>query len=133
MKQLYENEYMKILSDQKQGIVSVEIKKCCDDIQKLDEHLSIINQYVKDTRGEHIILQVEKLHEISKESLLNEKFLPFVGSCGVKDIAVITGENIQVKTLISELGTYIAPVKEKYQIITESFETYDQAVDWINS
>jgi hypothetical protein len=133
MKQLFENEYMEIRTDTIQGILEIDLKKNSDNIKKFDEQIVIINQYVKDTKDKKLILKLNNLYEISKESILKEKFLPFIGEQKVKTVAVITGENMKVKTLISELDSYLASEKEHYDISLNLFETYEQAFQWISS
>lgn len=133
MKQLFENEYMEIRTNPIQGILEIDLKKNSDNIEKFDEQIVIINQYVKDTKDKKLILKLNTLYEISKESILKEKFLPFIGEQKVKTIAVITGENMKVKTLISELDSYLASEKEHYDISLNLFETYEQALQWISS
>ena len=131
MKQLFENDYMKIGTNNVYECLEIISKKDCDDIKELERHITIINQYVKDTQAKKLILMIDNLDKISKESLLSEKFFPFIGNLGVKNIAVITGEDEKVKTFVQELGSYVSPVKEKYKIITKRFENYQQALQWI--
>ena len=132
MKQLFENEYMEIKSNTTPGILEIKSKKVCDDIKELEKHIIIINQYVKDTDAKKLIFTLNTLDEISKESLLTEKLFPFIGAEGIQEIAVVTGDNKKVKTLVHELGSYISPLKRQYHIRTEVFDNYEPAVDWIN-
>ena len=133
MKQLFENEYMKILTSPIQGILEIDIKRTSEDVDKLNEHIAIINQYMKDTKDKKLILNLNNFLEISKESILKEKFIPCIGEQGITQIAVITGENVKVKSLVSELDNYLKPEKEHYGVSFHIFEQYDQAVQWINS
>ncbi len=133
MRQLFENEYMEILTNPMQGILEVDIKKTSEDIEKFDEHIAIINQYIKDTKGKKLIFKLNKLLVISKESIIKEKLMPIFGEQEIKDIAIITGENIKVKSLISELNNYLKHEKEQYGVSFNIFEHYDQALQWINS
>lgn len=131
MKQLFENEYMRINTLNNNRILEIKSRKVIDDIQELDRHITIINQYVKDTHVEKIILSLNNLDQISKESLLSEKFLPFISEYGVKNIAVITGTDKKVQTLLSELKSYLSPLSEQLNITSETFETFEQALEWI--
>ncbi|HMA83443.1 MAG TPA: hypothetical protein VKP59_04360 [Candidatus Thermoplasmatota archaeon] len=133
MKKLFENEYMEIRSNTMPGVLEIKSKKVCDDINELEKHIIIINQYVKDTKAKKLIFTLDTLEEISKESLLNEKLFPFIGGEGIQDIAVVTGGNKKVKTLVHELGSYVSPLKRQYHIRTEVFDNYEPAIDWINA
>ena len=124
---------MEIITYPNQGILEIDVKRTSEDVDKLDAHIEIINQYIKDTKDKKLILKLNNLFEISKESILKEKFIPFVSEQGIKHIAVITGENIRVKSLISELDNYLKPEKEHYGISFNIFEEYAQALQWINS
>lgn len=128
---LFEDEYMKIGINKNSNILEIKTKKVCDDTKELDKHITIINQYVKDTHPEKIIFSLTNLDQISKESLLNDKFLPCIGTNGVKTMAIVTGENKKVQTLVSELGAYLSPLKKEYDINSETFETYQKAMNWI--
>ena len=132
MKKLFENEYMKIRSNTISGILEIKTKKVCDDVNELEKHIIIINQYVKDTGAKKLLFTLDTLEEISKESLLSEKLFPCIGAEGIKEIAVVTGDNRKVKTLVQELGSYVSPLKKQYRIRSEVFEKYESAVDWIN-
>jgi len=133
MKQLFENEYMKILTSPIQGILEVDIKRTSEDVDKLNEHIAIINQYIKDTKNKKLILNLNNFLEISKESILKEKFIPCIGEQEITQIAVITGENVKVKSLVSELDNYLKHEKEQYGVYFNIFEQYDQALQWISS
>jgi hypothetical protein len=132
MRQLFESEYMEILTNPMQGILEVDIKRTSESIEKFDEHIAIINQYIKDTKNKKLIFKLNKLLMISKESIIKDKLIPFIGEQGIKDIAIITGENIKVKSLISELDNYLKHEKEQYGVSFCLFEQYDQALQWIN-
>ncbi len=132
MKKLFENEYMKIRSNTISGILEIKTKKVCDDVNELEKHIIIINQYVKDTGAKKLLFTLDTLEEISKESLLSEKLFPCIGAEGIKEIAVVTGDNRKVKTLVQELGSYVSPLKKQYRIRSEVFDKYESALDWIN-
>ncbi|MBS3778528.1 MAG: hypothetical protein KGY50_04475 [Candidatus Thermoplasmatota archaeon] len=131
MNSLFEDEYMEIEINNIPKILEIKTKKVCDDTNELEKHIIIINQYVKDTDAKKLIFSLNNLDRISKESLLNDKFFPCIGTNGVKTIAIVTGENKKVQALISELGAYVSPLKETYNITSETFETYQQAMNWI--
>lgn len=131
MKQLFENEYMRIRAIEHESILEIKSKKACDDIQDLDRHLTIINQYVKDTHAKKIIFTLNTLDRICKESLLNEKLLPYIREYGVNNIAVITGTDKKVQSLLSELGLYLSPLTNQLHINSETFETFEQGLAWI--
>ena len=132
MKKLFENEYMEIRLNTIYGLLEVTSKKVCDDVNELEKHIIIINQYVKDTGAKKLLFTLVTLEEISKESLLSEKLFPCIGAEGIKEIAVVTGDNRKVKTLVQELGSYVSPLKKQYRIRSEVFDKYESALDWIN-
>jgi hypothetical protein len=131
MNHLFENEYIKIGTDKSASITTIKSKKICDDITELDKNIALINHYIKDTKSKKIIFSLTNLDQLSKESLLKEKLFPTLGSVGVKEIAVVTGTNKKVQSFISEIGFYVTPVKEHYRINSETFEDYQQAIDWM--
>lgn len=131
MNYLFEDEYIEIGINKIPNVLEIKTKKVCEDIKELEKHITIINQYVKDTHPEKLIFSLTNLNQISKESLLKDKFLPCIGTNGVKIIAIVTGENKKVQTLVSELGAYVSPIKKAYDITSETFETYQQAMNWI--
>lgn len=132
MNHLFENEYMKIGTDKSLEFISIKSKKMCDRIFELDKNIALINHFVRDTKIEKIIFNLKNLNQISKESLLNEKLIPNLGKMGVTDIAIVTGTNKKVQSLLSEIGSYIKPVKRAYHIHSETFSDYHKAVDWIS-
>lgn len=131
MEQLFENDHLQIESNPRINILEIKNKQVCDDLNLLEDYLTIIDYYVKNTHAKKIVLCLDTFDQFPKESLLSEKFFPRIGEDGVTDIAIITGENKKVQTFISELGLYLAPIREQYHITSETFETYQQAIQWI--
>lgn len=131
MEKLFDNEYLQIGRNPFHDILEIKSKKVCDDVIELENHIALIIQYVKDTQAKKIIFNLDNMEYYCKESLLYEKLFPALGKNGVKNIAAVTGKNEKIKTLLSEIGSYLSPVEEQFHIRGEKFETYQDAFQWI--
>ena len=133
MDKLFENEYIKIESNNIKDCLEIIGKKMCDTPLDFEKSMHIINQYVKHTHAKKVVFSLYGFNSVGNEQYVSKEFLPVLALLGVKHIAVITGYDTQTQTFFSELSQYTDNVKKEYDIESEHFKTLEEALDWIEN
>ena len=133
MNNLFEDEYMKIVSNDIKDCLEVIGKKICDTPADFQRSMQIINDYVKNTQAKKIVFSLQGYNTVGNEEYLSKEFLPVLAILGVKYIAVITGDDEKTQSFFTELSNYTNLVKNEYEIDSEHFKTLEEGLHWIES
>ena len=131
MDELYDDEYIRICRNHITDCLEIQGKTSCEKQIDFERSMDIINQFVKRTNTKKIVFSLIGFNTVGDESFISKDFLPVLGVLGVKHIAVITGHDDKTKVYFEELGFYNSPVKQEYDINAEHFESFDDAIQWI--
>ncbi len=131
MDSIFEDEYLKIESNEIKDCLEVIGKKICVTPSDFVRSMQIINQYVKHTHAKKIVFSVYGFNTVGNEQYVSKEFLPVLSLLGVKHIAVITGHDKKTETFFNELSHYTNTVKKEYKIVSEHFQTFEEGLEWI--
>lgn len=131
MDSIFEDEYMKIESNNIKNCLEIVGKKMCETPSDFERSMQIINQYVKHTNAKKVVFSLYGFNTVGNEEYLTKEFLPILALLGVKHIAVITGDDKQTQAFFTELSNYADVVKKEYNIESEHFKTLEDGLDWI--
>ena len=131
MDSIFEDEYMKIGSNNIKNCLEIIGKKICKTPLDFERSMQIVNQYVKHTNAKKVVFSLYGFNTIGNEHYLTKEFLPVLALLGVKHIAVITGHDKQTQAFFTELSHYTSIVKKEYNIESEHFKTLEEGIEWI--
>jgi len=127
----YEDQFIRINRNHIDNCIEVVGKMACGDYGALKRLLKIINLQIEKSQAKKIILTVEKFSSISYSNLITKEFFPSVAKLGVHNIAIITGEDEQVKVFFEEYDRSLLPIKQEYNIKTKHFKSLNEGIAWI--
>lgn len=127
----YEDQFIRINNYQLDNCIEIVGKTTCDDYSALKRLLKIINMHIEKSQATKIILSVEKFTSLSYSNIITKEFLPSIAKLGVHNIAIITGDDENVKVFFDEYDRSLLPIKQTYSIETKHFKSLNEGLSWI--